>query len=119
MIVTWSGFYNLNEDAVSSYVPSSPGVYILWVKLNNGNWRAFYVGKARDLKNRLFCHLSQEEENLCLKNHVHSYICGFEFALVGTEDSRSGIEKFLFDHYKPECNKINPGAIPMPINLPN
>jgi len=43
---------------------------------------------------------------------------GLEYARVGKRGNRDGIEKFLYDHYKPECNKNDPGGTPIEVNLP-
>jgi len=39
------------------------------------------------------------------------HICGVEYAKVDRQDDRDGIEKFLYDHYRPECNEVNPLAV--------
>ena len=119
MQITWSSFHSsYTESEVKRYVPAEAGVYLLWVKLKNGKWRCFYVGQASDLKDRLLDHLSDDEENECVKNNVTNYTCGFEYAKVSKQSDRDGIEKFLYDHYKPECNKVDPGGLPIEVNLP-
>lgn len=120
MQLTWSGFYTpYSESNVNNYVPEKAGVYLLWVKLHNGKWTCFYVGQAENLKTRLLQHLSSSEKNDCIKTHVSTYTCGFEFALVGRQADRDGIEKFLYDYYKPECNNISPPDVEsIEVNLP-
>lgn len=119
MQITWSSFHEKYSDQeVNTYVPTDAGVYLLWVKLKNGKWRCFYVGQARDLERRLLDHLSDDEENPCLKKHVAEYKCGFEYAEVPLQKDRDGIEKYLYDHYGPECNQIDPGGNPITVNLP-
>lgn len=120
MQITWSGFYsNYTESTVKNNVPEKAGIYLLWVKLTNGKWRCFYVGQADNLKTRLLQHLSDNEKNECIKTKVSKYTCGFEFALVGKQTDRDGIEKYLYDYYKPECNKISPPDVdPIEVNLP-
>src|SRR6266404_637568 len=111
MNVTWSSFYSpYSEETVKKYVPTSAGVYLLWVKLKDGKWRCFYAGQASNLEGRLLEHLGEDEENECLKKNVSKYICGFEYAEVGLQKNRDGIEKFLYDHYEPECNQVDPGG---------
>ena len=119
MQITWSTFHeDYSEEEVTRYVPSEAGVYVLWVKLNNGKWQCFYVGQASDLEDRLLDHLYDSEENECIKNNVSRYTCGFEYAEVTKQKDRDGIEKFLYDHYKRECNKKDPGGAPIKVNLP-
>lgn len=119
MEITWSSFYSsYTNDDVKRYVPKEGGVYLLWVKLKSGKWRCFYVGKANNLEERLLGHLSSVEENDCLREKVSKYVCGFEYAKVAYQDSRDGIEKFLYDYYQPECNQVDPGGKPIEVNLP-
>lgn len=120
MQLTWSGFYSsFNEITVKNNVPEKSGIYLLWVKLKNDNWRCFYVGQADNLRTRLLQHLSDNEKNECIKTNVSEYICGFEFALVGKQSDRDGIEKYLYEYYNTECNKISPPDVdPIEVNLP-
>lgn len=119
MQITWSPFHSpYTKSEVKKYVPAKAGVYVLWVKLKNGKWRCFYVGQASDLRDRLLDHLSDDEENDCIKNNVTKFNCGFEYAKVSKQSDRDGIEKFLYDHFKHECNKIDPGGSAIEVNLP-
>ena len=119
MKVTWSGIFSpYDENTVKRFAPTSGGVYLLSVKLKNGKWKCFYVGKAANLRERLLDHLSEGEENECIKKKVTDYICGFEFAEVSREIDRKGIEKFLYDRIKPECNQVDPGGSSIEVNLP-
>lgn len=119
MNITWSTFNpDYKSNQVKQNVPKSAGVYLLWVKLKNGNWKCFYAGRAKNLRSRLLEHLGDNEANECLKTKVSKYICGFEYSEVGREDNRAGIEKFLYDTYQPECNINDPGGNPIQVNLP-
>lgn len=119
MQITWSPFHSTYSEAeVRRHVPSDPGVYLLWVELKNEKWLCFYAGQASSLEDRLLDHLSAEEENECIKKNVSQHICGFKYAKVARQNDRDGIEKFLYDHYKPECNKEDPGGTPIEVNLP-
>lgn len=117
MNVNWKFYSEYSESHVLKYAPKRPGVYLLWVKLTDDKWRCFYVGKAEDLESRLLDHLSKSEPNECLKKKVSSKICGFEYAEVSKESDRKGIEKYLCDQYKPECNQNDPGGTPIVVNL--
>jgi hypothetical protein len=41
-----------------------------------------------------------------------------EYAKVDRRSDRDQIEKFLCDHYRPECNTVDPGGAPIVVNLP-
>jgi Nuclease subunit of the excinuclease complex len=116
----WSGFHSsYNESNVNTYALEKAGIYLLWVKLKDDKWRCFYVGQADNLKTRLLQHLSDTEKNECIKTHVNKHVCGFEYALVGKQADRDGIEKYLYEYYNPECNKISPPDVePIEVNLP-
>ncbi len=114
----WLTFIRLTEENVKKYAPSSAGVYLLWVKLKNDKWRCYYVGQAIDLEKRLLEHLSTNESNACIRTNISDYISGYECAKVSKQSDRDGIEKYLYDYYKPECNKVDPGGDPVEVNLP-
>lgn len=119
MQVEWSLFHATYTAAgVRASVPRTAGVYLLWVKLQNGRWRCFYAGQADNLERRLLDHLSASEANQCIKAHVSKYTCGFEYAEVPQQAHRDGVEKYLYDHYKPECNDRDPGGVAIQVNLP-
>ncbi|MBL7073873.1 GIY-YIG nuclease family protein [candidate division KSB1 bacterium] len=119
MNIEWSSFHTpYNESEVKKYVPTSAGVYLLWVKYKSDRWEAFYIGQASNLENRLLEHLSDEEKNNCIKENV-KYTSGFHYAKVGKQSDRDGIEKYLYDHYSTECNKVDPGGTSILVNLPS
>lgn len=116
--VSWSTLRDFNSENARRYVPTSAGVYLLWMKLKNGDWRCYYVGQATNLEERLLAHLSTSETNACIKNHVDQHVNAYCYASVGKQSDRDGIEKYLYDTYKPECNQKDPGGTPIPVNLP-
>jgi len=118
MDIKWSAFHRLTEENVREYVPTTAGVYLLWVKLKSEKWRCYYAGQSDNLQRRLLEHFSAIEDNPCIKDKVANYISGFEYAKVGRQSDRDGIEKFLYNHYSPECNVEEPGGTPIPVNLP-
>jgi len=118
MNIQWSIFQRLTEDNIRKYVPTSSGVYLLWVQLKSEKWRCYYVGQAQNLEDRLLSHTSAQEPNDCIKTNVSEHISGYEYAKVAKQSDRDGIEKFLYDHYKPECNKSDPGGTAIEVNLP-
>ena len=76
------------------------------------------MGQANNLEQRLLDHMSHDERNECIRENVSKHISSLEYAKVGKQGDRDGIEKFLYDHYKPECNKSDPGGTPIEVNLP-
>lgn len=118
MKLNWHFLATYDEATVENHAPLGAGVYLLWVKLKDGRWRCFYAGQSSGLEGRLLEHLSPDEPNGCIKKKVGAYICGFEYAEVGRQSDRDGIEKYLYDCYSPECNKQDPGGAPVVVNLP-
>ena len=118
MNVTWNGRFDLSESDILRLVLKKPGIYILWVRLQDKSWKAFYVGQADNLEKRLLAHVSDSEPNQCIRGHVKAHICSMHFAVVDHQQDRDGVEKYLFDSYSPECNMKDPGGRPVPVNLP-
>ena len=118
MNVEWSAFRNLDYTSIKAYVPVSAGIYLFYVKLKDETWRCYYVGQADNLEQRLLDHISSNEQNECIKNHVSNHVNGYRCAKIGRQGDRDGVERFLYDHFKPECNKIVPSGSPMGVNLP-
>jgi excinuclease UvrABC nuclease subunit len=118
-IGNWSSFHTpYNESQVRIHAPDTAGVYTLWVQYKGGRWGCYYVGKAENIKKRLLEHLSNEEENECIINN-RKFICGFMWNQITAEKERAGVEKYLYDKLKPECNQIDPGGEPIEIPLPS
>jgi excinuclease UvrABC nuclease subunit len=118
MEIEWSVQHNHTTENVQSYAPESSGVYILLVRKESGKCKRYYIGQAKNLKERLLDHLAATEENECIKNKVKDKVVGFRFAKVGRQSERDGIEKFLYDKIDPKCNKEDPGGEPIVVNLP-
>lgn len=60
-------------------------------------------------------HLSTNEENTCIKEKVRKEKCYFKYAYVSKQGDRDCAERFLYDHYTPQCNKVKPSAEPCEI----
>lgn len=118
MELEWSSFRGLTEAIVKAIAPASAGVYLLWVQLKNKKWRCYYVGQAENLERRLLDRLSDGEANEGIKDNVANHTSSYECAQVGKQSDRDGIEKYLYDHYTPECNKADPGGTPVEVNGP-
>jgi excinuclease UvrABC nuclease subunit len=117
-IGSWSSFHTPYKEAeVQKVVPTDTGVYVLWVSYKNKKWVCSYVGKADNLEDRLLGHLSNDEENECIKENV-KYRSGFHWIEITTKSERSGVEKYLYDNMRPECNQNDPGGSPLRVPIP-
>lgn len=96
-----------DETNVKKFAPEKSGVYLLWVAHEKKGWVISYVGQAENLKKRLLQHLSPDEKNECIKNKL-KYKSAFSFAVVENASERDGIELYIYNKLKPECNKISP-----------
>jgi len=98
MKISWSPFHSTyDETTVKRYASSEDGIYLLWVKLKEGKkWRCFYVGQARNLEARLLQHLSSKEDNDCLRKKLANNVCGFEYAEIGRQADRDGMERSTY-----------------------
>ncbi len=119
MEIKWSSFHNsFDVIEIKSYVPKEPGVYIIWVKMASGKWMPIYSGQARSLERAFIEHGSEMELNPKLKKYIQNYQCGFEYAIIKDQTTRNGVEKYLYNKYKPDCNLKDPGFVPIEVNLP-
>lgn len=117
-IGSWSGFYTpYDEQQIREAVPLAAGVYVLWVRGQGGGWNQFYVAKAENLESNLLGHLSDNEPNPCIKRNAKNE-CGFSWIEITMEPERAGVEKYLYDLMKPECNVTDPGGKPLKIEAP-
>jgi len=114
--VDWNTIpYRFNEDQVKGVVPEKEGIY----RLSNTEG-VFYVGQSDNLQRRLLEHLSDKEENTCIKEKL-KYQVRFRFALLEAEKDRLCAESFMYQQYKKkdmvECNDKEPSETPCEINL--
>ncbi len=115
---SWSVFFTpYDETQIRMAAPTGPGVYILWMQDSDGGWTRFYVSKANNLESQLLGHLSADEPNPCIKRNVKN-MCGFHWIDITMEYERIGVEKYLYDMMKPECNVADPSGAPLKIPLP-
>lgn len=101
----WKGYYKYTLKNVNDYVSNNAGVYKISFKQTDGYLKVRYVGQANNISRRLKEHLDLEnEENECLVERLRKYNTSFCFAEVSVQSDRDGVEKVLYDHYKPVCN---------------
>ena len=108
--------YHFNEDQVKAVVPEKEGIY----QLSNHSEGVFYVGQSDNLQRRLLEHLSDKEENTCIKKKLN-YEVYVRFALLEDKKERLCAESYMYYHYKREneyeCNDKEPSELPCEINL--
>ena len=116
MHLDWSRFnMPYRKRYIENKVPPVPGVYVLYVEMENGKWDCFYVGNSDNLHSCMMGHL-EEKENPALKENITDYVCGFEYAPVSDEDERASAVKYLFDRLKPDCME-DPGGKGKRVNV--
>ena len=91
------------------------------LKAGEGGYGVQYVGESGDLQRRLLEHLSDDEENECIKRLMKDTTY-FRFALLETEKDRLCAESYLYQEFDvdgngPPCNKQEPQVDPCEINL--
>lgn len=121
MILNWSKVYRLNQENVTSHVPSSAGIYRISVKMENANPKVVYVGQSVDLRERMLQYVNEDTDNACLLDHLQKHIPLFRVAKVATQAERDAGERALFEHFSPECNDPDniPDVQPSDINFFN
>jgi excinuclease UvrABC nuclease subunit len=105
--INWSKISKyLETDA--NLIPMESGIYEILVLQTDGKYARRYVGIAEDLRKRFIEHLSKLEENENIKDGLHNYICGFDYALADSELVRKDAELGLFNKYQYGWNKVRP-----------
>lgn len=91
----------MGEDKLS-YVPTKPGVYLL--KGNGG--KVLYVGKAKNLRNRLRTYFQTPESLDARKSSMVSLVRDFTYIITENELEALVLEANLIKQYKPRFNVI-------------
>lgn len=102
----WSGDIKYLSSN-SHLIPESGGMYkVLRDDRVEGKFSRVYVGKANDLRSQYDRHLSDQEENNCLKRNIKTQECYFRYALLAGEENRQRAESHLLETGKYECNVL-------------
>lgn len=89
----------------SYLIPEAGGLYkVLRNDREKGKLTRVYVGKAANLHSQYERHLSDYEENVCLKNNIRNRECYFRYSLLDGENNRQEAENHLLETGKYECN---------------
>jgi len=105
----WSALIGY-ETWDSNKAPEQSGVYEYFIRLQGGGTRIVYVGEADDIRQRSQEHLSEGEQNKCLKEKLEKIKWDFRYALLSLKAERQDAEQALYDKYKPECNLTRPSG---------
>jgi len=89
--LSWSKLISFNLTSVNTLDENMEGVYRL-SRQEGDKIFVFYVGKGK-IKERLLKHLSDSEDNDCLKATVKSYNCFFRYSIITRDEVRKATEK--------------------------
>lgn len=113
----WTKLLSLDQSIINTQ-DFGPGVYRLSYKSADGSYYVFYIGRSdASVKERLLQHISESEENLCIKINIKNLECYFKFAPVDDQTERENIERTLYEHFKPRCNNREPEGEFVEINF--
>lgn len=109
MILEWHKIEPYNQAMVKN-VPNEDGVYALCTLQSDDTYKVRYVGQG-NIQDRLKYHLSEQEQNEDLKNHISKgYTMKVFYAIVATQADRDSIELFLYNRFQPRYNHNTPPA---------
>lgn len=114
--LSWSKLIPFNSANINIIDSNMEGVYRL-SRQEGEKIFVFYVGKGK-IKDRLSNHLSESEDNDCLKATIKSYTCFFRYSIITKDEVRKAAERKMYKVYQPSCNSIEPeGRDDIGINL--
>lgn len=107
----WSERIELIEANARVIPENRSGVYRLMTrKQGSEEYLVIYVGKSRDLKERLLQHLSDGEENACLREKVSKLTVWYRIAYAAFEEDRQDAEHTMYHKFNPGCNEVEPAG---------
>lgn len=83
-----------------SNLPENPGVYIY---KNNQN-KIIYIGKAKNLKNRVRSYFNNTDDNRQFFTHLVQQIANVDWLITNTEQEALILENSLIKQFKPKYN---------------
>ena len=81
-------------------LPDNPGVYIYKNKLN----KIIYIGKAKNLKNRVRSYFNNTEDNRQFYEYLLKHIDTVDWLITNTEQEALILENSLIKQFKPKYN---------------
>lgn len=85
-----------------SCTPTKPGVYLLKSQKD----KITYVGKAKNLRNRLKTYFQRPESLDARKSHMIELVTDFSYIITGNELEAFALEANLIKQYKPRFNVV-------------
>ncbi len=114
--LNWSKLLPYTETNLTYPALDKPGVYRI-AALLDGKLRVVYVGKAKNVGEKLRNHRRFFEPNSFLKSMLEEKECFFCHCEVQDHVDRQNVEYTLFQHYHPACNIVEPKGQPIDINF--
>ena len=84
-------------------LPTGSGCYLFYKKVSNKNSEILYVGKAKNLKNRVKSYFNKSNKTVKTKNLIKN-IDGFDFIVTSSEVDAFVLENNLIKKYLPRYN---------------
>jgi hypothetical protein len=102
--ISWSSRVKY-DGKNSKYIPNKPGVYeIQGFHPESNTYTRKYVGQGKDLRQRFLEHLSENEQNVGLKDFLKSGRAFLRYSTWEDESARLDIEKGLYDQFRHSLN---------------
>ena len=96
-------WFPFDPDGIWEHGTDSGGIYI--IRPTGRDAHPIYIGKARDVEERLTRHLQADEpQGRCIKQHGGDW---FAYRVVSGEASRQKLERYLIDLFDPVCNRTH------------
>lgn len=117
--LNWSVLAGLDEQTIQLIDDNLQGIYRLSYRHEDKNIYVFFVGKSTDIKKQLLIHISEKEENVCIKNFKILKTCYFKYAVIEEDNLRDLSYKQICKFYQPSCNtdKIPTGEDIISLNV--
>lgn len=114
----WSERIELTEANVRVIPERRSGIYRLMTRRQRSEeYPVIYVGKSRDLRERLLEHLSDGEENACLKEKISTLMVWYRIAYAEFEEDRQDAEHTMYHKFNPSCNEVEPAVNVIDMNF--
>jgi len=116
----WAAFsaaYPLYTASVQGNAPAGPGIYELGLKCAEieypqGASHLFYIGSAKNIRERLKEHLRTDTKNGGIKKQIKEHECSFRFIPFNNNwhEKEKELYRSFVEHLgaSPVCNKISP-----------
>ncbi|NLI74323.1 MAG: hypothetical protein GX369_06105 [Euryarchaeota archaeon] len=101
----WSGSFELDRLDISNLPDEAEGVYrISRFKSLSESPIIIYIDQGK-LKDRLMHHISEDEENVCIRHVLSKRKCWFDYCIISTESEREQVKKDEINILDPSCNR--------------